>query len=207
MFITNKYSRWYYSIIQNAINRNVINGYVEKHHIIPKSLGGSNKFQNIVTVTAREHYILHLLLTKMTKKKHRSKMIHAAWNMCQQTKPGRNYKVSARLYESLRVEHSKITSSLQKGKSKSPQTIEKMRLAALNRNPAHNLKISLGQIGRKVSEETRKKISIKAKLRESNPDQKKKNSDRQKGYRWWTNGKTNKRSKTHPGEGWMIGRS
>lgn len=40
-------------------------GYTERHHIIPKSLGGSNEISNLVDLTAREHFIAHLLLSKM----------------------------------------------------------------------------------------------------------------------------------------------
>ena len=40
-------------------------GYTEKHHVIPKSLGGSNSSSNLVNLTAREHFIAHLLLSKM----------------------------------------------------------------------------------------------------------------------------------------------
>lgn len=36
--------------------------YYEKHHIIPKSLGGSNSANNLILLTAREHYVAHLLL-------------------------------------------------------------------------------------------------------------------------------------------------
>jgi hypothetical protein len=47
IFIDNKYTKWYYSIIQNAQVRNAV-GYKESHHILPKSLGGTNKKDNIV---------------------------------------------------------------------------------------------------------------------------------------------------------------
>lgn len=43
------------------------NTYVERHHIIMKSLGGSNDKSNLVTFTARQHYIAHLLLYKHYK--------------------------------------------------------------------------------------------------------------------------------------------
>lgn len=43
------------------------NTYVERHHIIMKSLGGSNNKSNLVTFTARQHYIAHLLLYKHYK--------------------------------------------------------------------------------------------------------------------------------------------
>lgn len=64
-FLENKYKKWYDNIINSAKNRN-INGYVENHHILPKSLGGDDIVDNLVRLTAREHFICHLLLTKFT---------------------------------------------------------------------------------------------------------------------------------------------
>lgn len=58
------YTRIYNNIIKNRL-ANPYNGYVEKHHIIPKSLGGSDKPENLISLTAREHFICHLLLTKI----------------------------------------------------------------------------------------------------------------------------------------------
>ena len=63
MFSENKYKKWYDMIIENAQNRQ-IKGYKERHHIIPKCLGGSNKKENLVDLTAREHFVCHWLLTK-----------------------------------------------------------------------------------------------------------------------------------------------
>lgn len=42
-----------------------LNTYTEKHHIIPVCLGGTNKKDNLVVVTSREHYLLHHLLMKI----------------------------------------------------------------------------------------------------------------------------------------------
>lgn len=39
--------------------------YAERHHIVPRSEGGSDDKQNLVDFTAREHYIAHLLLAKI----------------------------------------------------------------------------------------------------------------------------------------------
>jgi 5-methylcytosine-specific restriction endonuclease McrA len=58
MYLQNKYTRWYYNIIQRAQQRN-ISGYTEKHHIIPRSFGGSNQKENLVALTAREHFVCH----------------------------------------------------------------------------------------------------------------------------------------------------
>lgn len=39
--------------------------YYEKHHIIPKSLGGDNKKTNIVCLIPEDHFFAHLLLAKI----------------------------------------------------------------------------------------------------------------------------------------------
>jgi hypothetical protein len=76
MYLQNKYTRWYYNIIQRAQTR-IISGYTERHHIIPRSLGGSNNKINLVDLTAREHFVCHWLLTKMVEGLHKQKMVYA----------------------------------------------------------------------------------------------------------------------------------
>lgn len=51
----------------------------EKHHIIPKALGGSDLQDNLVLLTPREHLIAHLCLVKIHPKNHA--MIKAAMIM------------------------------------------------------------------------------------------------------------------------------
>ena len=46
MYLDNKYTKTYYAIINNSKNVK-IKGKTERHHIIPKSFGGSNKKENI----------------------------------------------------------------------------------------------------------------------------------------------------------------
>ena len=77
------YKNIYYNIINNRI-KNKYEGYTESHHILPKSLGGSDEKTNLVDLSAREHYICHLLLTKMFDKDSPEyfKMIHAYMMMC-----------------------------------------------------------------------------------------------------------------------------
>ena len=41
--------------------------YYETHHKTPVSLGGTDDENNLVDLTAREHYIAHLLLVKITE--------------------------------------------------------------------------------------------------------------------------------------------
>ena len=107
----NKYTTWYKNITKNAKNRS-ISGYTEKHHIIPKSLGGSDSDSNIVKLTAREHFICHWLLTKTTTGTSRQKMIYAlrvlrANNPHQQR---HETKITSRVYENIKKEYSEIAS-------------------------------------------------------------------------------------------------
>jgi hypothetical protein len=40
-------------------------GYFERHHILPKCMGGNNEKINLVYLTPEEHYVAHQLLVKM----------------------------------------------------------------------------------------------------------------------------------------------
>lgn len=100
LFISNKYTKWYFSIIKNAIsqNRKKFEGtYFESHHIIPRSLGGIEE----VLLTAKEHFICHWLLTKMCKsKEHTNKMIWALHRMAFSIPSEKNRtSMSAKSYE------------------------------------------------------------------------------------------------------------
>jgi len=64
------YRKLHNSIINNAITRSKVKDqYKENHHIIPKSMGGTDKKENIVQLTAREHFIVHWLLKKIHQNK------------------------------------------------------------------------------------------------------------------------------------------
>lgn len=93
----NKYSKWYFSLIDKALkrdwNKNNIDFYVENHHYIPKSLGGTDN--HTVLLTAKEHFICHFLLTKMLKGDFKAKMVWAV--MCLKGKDNRY--INASLYE------------------------------------------------------------------------------------------------------------
>ena len=80
-FIQNKYLKCYNNIICNATVRKSIEGYTESHHILPRSMGGSNEKANLVNLTAREHFICHILLTKCTINIMKHKMLSAVMFM------------------------------------------------------------------------------------------------------------------------------
>lgn len=66
----------------------------ELHHIIPKSLGGLDIKDNLISLTPREHFVAHMMLWKA----YEGPMIYAFWQMSNCN----NLKMSSRLYETLR---------------------------------------------------------------------------------------------------------
>lgn len=151
------YWKAYNNLIERAQNRNIL-GYSEKHHIVPKCLGGSNKRSNIVRLTAREHYIAHLLLVKIYPKER--KLIYAAAYMCSSSK-NHEGRSGNRMYEWLKIQRSKAMSELHKGKIVSEETRQKLREKNRNYKPTPEAieKQKEAQRGKKCSEETKKKIS------------------------------------------------
>jgi len=101
------YEKTYNSIVKHAKNRE-LKQYKEQHHIVPKCLKGTDSPENLVYLTAREHFIAHLLLTKIYPSS--KKLKYAAWAMANQTSR-RGYKVSARTYETLKEDFINIKSS------------------------------------------------------------------------------------------------
>jgi len=60
--------RIYEELITKSKHRTISEGvYTEDHHVIPKCTGGSDDECNLVTLTAREHFIAHMLLYKIFK--------------------------------------------------------------------------------------------------------------------------------------------
>ena len=122
MYLQNKYARIYFSIIDNAKQRK-IDSYTEVHHILPKSLGGSNSKDNLVNLTAREHYICHLLLTKMVESTFKNKMVYALWMMIRgNSKQKRNFKINSKIYSKLKTEYAESVRNSKLGKKLSEET-------------------------------------------------------------------------------------
>lgn len=95
-------------------------GYIEFHHIVPKSFGGSNDESNLIPFTAREHFLTHYLLCKITendKDKH-YKMLNAFNRMA---KCG---VYNSKMYEYCRIELAKSRGErFSRGKSPSAKKV------------------------------------------------------------------------------------
>lgn len=164
MFIDNKYTKCYYKIIAKALSRNSTAGYTETHHIIPKSLGGSNLSENLVILTAKEHFICHLLLTKMTYGKCKRNMHFAFWMLSNKTKhtnstDAYNFVVHSRLYQQARENFTTEMSVLHKGKVLSAETKNKISVAHEGKTLSEKHKAKINPNGRILSQETKDKIS------------------------------------------------
>lgn len=113
------YKKIYNSIIEKRKTEIPI-GYSEKHHIIPRSLGGDNSKNNLVRLTAREHFICHYLLVMIYEKETFEwyKMMNAFLMMkCSTIKQERYF--NSRIYEFLKINFSKLTSNNQIGEKNS----------------------------------------------------------------------------------------
>lgn len=55
----------HYNMLMERSRDRVLEGYVEKHHIIPRCLGGTNDATNIAVLTPEEHFLAHQLLVKI----------------------------------------------------------------------------------------------------------------------------------------------
>lgn len=84
------YKRIYDIIIERAKER-VPEGYVERHHIVPRCLGGSDEKENLVALTPEEHFLCHVLLVKIYPE-HKG-LIYAVQAMCRGHKGRRRRKM------------------------------------------------------------------------------------------------------------------
>lgn len=177
----NKYETWYNNIVDRAKNRS-INTYKEIHHIIPRSLGGTNLKENLVELTAREHFICHWLLVKMHTGEARSKMINALYMMRAEGTYQHRYTsiITSRVYSKLREEFSQYISKRNSGRKQPFEEKEKQIAAMTGRtrspfstewknNLSKNHKSKNPNYNTAHSVETRQKISEKMKGRKQDP--------------------------------------
>lgn len=141
----------YNRLMLKAWRRVEVVGYSEKHHVIPRCLGGGNSKDNLVILTAAEHYIAHLLLMKMHPE--RRNMALPIILMSKNIGIGKRNKLVAVAREMAAQSH--------RGQKRSEETRKRISEAALKsfkEDPERAKEIIKRNKARVVSEETRKKI-------------------------------------------------
>ena len=126
------YQKIYNQIINRAKTRQ-IEGYIEKHHIVPKCLGGEDIKENIIQLTSREHFICHQLLCEMYPNEFKLKQALFLMSIGKQKNKDKHYKISNRIYERLRLEYSLLLIGKKQSKETKYKKSESMKKVWINK--------------------------------------------------------------------------
>ena len=147
------YQVHYARLIERARGR-TLDGYRERHHVVPRCMGGTNTPSNVVEVTPEEHYVAHQLLVKM----HPRATGLAVAAVLIAKRATRN-----KAYGWLRRKHAEVMSERMRGKEHSPQTVAKLSAAKMGRKhprtPEWTEKIAAANRGKRHTHETRSRMS------------------------------------------------
>ena len=134
----------YSYLLPDAVSNHNLNRYIkfistinnsdesitESHHILPKSMGGTDHPSNLINLTPRQHYLAHWMLLKAYKSR---EMTAAFFSMCNQNNQyqHRIYTLNYRIYERLRKHFSKMISESTKELWENSEYREKHKSANL----------------------------------------------------------------------------
>lgn len=136
------YQKIYDSLINSRLKTTTPSDYYETHHILPRCLGGTDDEENLIRLTAREHFFAHLLLAKI----HGGKLWHGLHLMASRV----TGRISSHIYEMQRKHSAKVHSKFMKGR-KPPNFGKKM-------SDAQKRKLSKAHSGKTLSSEHRLKV-------------------------------------------------
>ena len=121
--------------------------YKEKHHILPRCIQGTDNINNIVLLTAKEHFVCHHILTKVYKVKG---IYYAFWRMCCDNRIRTKIRISAKVYDRCRQQIAIETGNMSRnnkfwlGRHHTPET--KLKLSKSHKGKIlsinHKLKIT-----------------------------------------------------------------
>ena len=158
------YQKHYTALIERARARPPA-GYVEKHHVIPRCMGGTDEPANLVPLTPEEHFVAHQLLVRMHPEK--KGLAIAVWRMTF----GKHHENSKR-YGWLRRKHAEAIGEVigkywrgRKRKEFSPEHRAKIGATQLGKkrgehSQEHKRKLSEAHTGKKLTDEHKAKLSI-----------------------------------------------
>jgi len=162
------YSIIYENFILDRMEKQDFVGYGEKHHIVPRSLGGTDDKENIIRLAGSDHFFAHRLLAKI----HGGKMLQAINIMINQYNTLNRFS-----FGHFREEYAKYMREFHSGENNSfyGKTHDKETRLKIGRNQkgtnnanygkkhifSEQAKINMSNAhkGNKHSEETKKKMS------------------------------------------------
>jgi hypothetical protein len=149
------YVQIYNKLILRAQGR-VLEGYSERHHILPRCIGGTNEKDNIVRLTPEEHYLAHQLLVKIYPGQ--KGLLFACFVMCNKAEQRSNNKI----YGWLR----RLQGEAKRGIKASEETRAKMSASrrGKTKSEAHRVAIANALKGKKHSAERKIAVSIGTKI-------------------------------------------
>lgn len=173
------YLRHYDALVQRA-NTRTLDGYVERHHITPRCMGGGDEPGNIAALTPEEHFVAHQLLVKIYPGN--KKLVYAVWAMTHGSRRSnkkygwlKRKRSEAQLGTTHTDETKKKISLAAKGRrlsERAKEILHQSRRGSRN-SDEHNRKVSAALSGKKKSEEhvaaireSRKNIVYTPELRE-----------------------------------------
>ena len=156
------YQKIYNELCNRAKNRQ-LDGYTETHHIVPKCLGGIDGVENLVELTAREHFIAHKLLHEIYPDNKKLLYAYTMMAFIKNKYQHRDYIITNKEYERLKLKRKQFLSEEYKGRSnywlintpRSQEIKDKISKAHKGRTN-YWLK---GKPGKKHTEETKQKLS------------------------------------------------
>lgn len=170
------YQRAYDALIAKAILAPVV-GRVEKHHILPKCIGGTDDASNLVALSPRQHFVAHLLLAKIHPKN--VGLLYAAFMMSK-----RGSIKCSRKYRWVREMYSSVHSERLKSRPVSNKALAVLAaFRSLPKSEDHKQAIAKALTGRKLSAEGRSKLSAAKSGRKMTPRELAALSKRMKGKR------------------------
>lgn len=153
------YKKHYENLISKARNRSILKSeYSEVHHIIPKSLGGDDSKDNLISLFPEEHLVAHLLLVKIYP--HNQKLIYAANMMTNgSANSNQNGRITNKEYSWVKKMHAKAVSEFHSGKVLSQETRQKIGNGNRGKVRTEEYKNKMSEIKLQMTDETKKKIS------------------------------------------------
>lgn len=167
----------YCEFIQNILNTrgrfSCGDEYHERHHVIPKCLGGNNNEDNLIDLYAKEHYEAHKLLALENPNNYKLQYAWISMGFLKSATTKERYLITADEYEILKKLSSKLASIRMTG--------EGNPMYGKTLSEETKRKIGEKSKGRHFSDEVREKMSAHAKGKQRPEDVRRKISDGNKG--------------------------